>query len=270
MHNKEVMVVDNNSVSKEAWQHFGRRFSFVEFLQLEENIGFGRANQFAINRAKGKYVFLLNPDTVLESDVCADFLDFMEQPANQMVGCCGAELYSASGKPVTSYGNFPTLFSSFASLGFYLLFKSYYYQKLSLGSANRYTQPTQVDYLSGAGWFARKDALDKVGGFDPAFFLYFEETELAWRLQQAGYQSWILPHIRFRHEEGGASGFNEESFNKIGYQHYIHSQRLFYIKTKGLLFACIAIPLNFLSMVLAMVLKGKWRELYYRMKVWFS
>lgn len=270
LYNKEVLVVDNASIEPEKWTSFASKFSFASFFQLPENIGFGRANQFAIDRAKGQYLFLLNPDTVLESDVSVPFLAFMENPLNAVVGCCGGELYATSGRPVTSYGNFPSLFQSFASLGFYLFFKSFYYRKLSLGSANTYTQPTRVDYIAGADWFVRKEVLVFVGGFDPDFFLYFEETELAWRLQKAGYQSWILPHVRIRHEEGGASGHNQERFNAFAYRHYLRSERMFYQKTKGPLYGFFAIPLHLISMTLHLLAKGKLGEWIARLKVWFS
>ena len=225
----ELIVVDNAS-SDRAIESLQSEFEQVIFIFNEQNEGFGRANNKGINIAGGKYLFLLNSDTWLLNDAVSVFWEFMESPSGQSAGCCGGDLLMPNGNKQVSYGNFPSLAEAFSVLGFYRLYKSYFYRHISSGVKNTDDQMKEVDYISGADMFLRKSVLEHTGAFDPDFFLYFEETELSYRIKKAGFKSYLLPLARIVHLEG-ASQTNQLNFDKM--KIYTRSRSLFFKKCYG-------------------------------------
>lgn len=199
----EIIVIDNCSADRSI-ENFSSEFPSIKLILNEQNIGFGRANNLGIEIAKGDYCLLLNSDTILISDAIASFLAFMEKPENEKVACCGGELIGLDGSKQVSYGNFPSIAEVFATLGPGIFYKSYYRKHLSSGVRVYQENPHDVDYVSGADFFIRKSALMQTGLFDKDFFLYFEETELSFRLKKSGYLSVILPTVKIVHLEGGS------------------------------------------------------------------
>lgn len=97
--------------------------------------------------------------------------------------------------------------------------------------------------------FIRKVIIDVEGFFDEAFFLFFEETEWAYRMRKAGYSVRLLPAVQIIHSES-ASDPDKTVFNRFRYYHYEKSRQLFYHKTKGDFFAAYMKPLDILQMCL--------------------
>jgi GT2 family glycosyltransferase len=210
----EVFVVDNASTdgSKEHFEKDNR----IIYLYSEENLGFGRANNIAIAKSRAKYIFLLNSDAYLIEDVLTPFYDFMENPENQMVACCGANMIDDKGKNTTIGGHLPTVKESCASLGFAVFFLSYYRKYLAGGMKHYPEKGTiyEIDYVLGADMFLRKSVVDKVGGFDPDFFMYYEESEMTFRFKKYGYKSYILANTKLVHLEGSSSNTPELKIKK--------------------------------------------------------
>ena len=200
----EVYVVDNNSHDGSC-EMIEQEFPQVKLLKNKENKGFGAANNIAIRESRTKYVFLLNSDTVLLNNAVKIFFDFMEKPENQKVSCCGGNLYKEDLTYGFSYGNFPTVESVFFKR-FYLhkFFKDYYRKKFNQGETESTKFIKEVDYVSGANMFLRKSVLDEVGLFDENFFLYYEETELTYRMHKNGYKSVIIPDAQILHLTGAS------------------------------------------------------------------
>lgn len=242
----EVMVVDNASPDRSICE-LKNSFPDIQLYLLNENKGFGAANNFAIEKSKGAFVFLLNPDTELMSDAATAFITFMQKPENKNVAVCGAHLLTGTEKGTPSYGNFPSLLQSISSAGLYLLYKNYYREKLDTGVNNRHTHIREVDYVSGAGMFIRKRVLEITGYFDTDFFLYFEETELSKRIRRAGFSIFLLPSVRILHHEGKSSESNQ--FNALGFYHFEKSRRLYYKKVYGNWYKWLASPFDFLAVV---------------------
>jgi GT2 family glycosyltransferase len=207
----EIIVIDNNS-GDDSVKQICQLHPEVIMISNVVNLGFGQANNQGIAIAKGKYVFLLNSDTWLISNVAKSFFDYMEVSINSNVACCGAALLDSDGRAQWSYGNFPSLLEAISSLGPFLFYKRYYIKHLSSAVRNCPEDISSVDYICGANMFIRKSILDKIGSFDPDFFLYFEETELSYRMKKAGYLSKILPQERIVHIEG-ASKSEKSEFN---------------------------------------------------------
>jgi hypothetical protein len=227
----EIIVVDNNSSDSSA-QYIIKAFPEIAFQQNTENLGFGRANNIGILQSCGKYVFLLNSDTYITDNALKTFFNFMEDPRNAQVACCGGSLFQANGVPQVSYGNFPSLLESLSEIGFYVFYKRYFLQHISTGVINDDQYVKEVEYISGADMFIRKTVLNQVGLFDEDFFLYFEETELSLRFKRAGFLSILLPSVKIIHLEG-ASTIVEPGLNYSKLEHFAKSKTLFFRKCFG-------------------------------------
>ena len=196
----EIIVVDNASTdgSREALAADKR----VVFLPLEENVGFGRANNFGLKHAKGEYVFFLNTDTLLRNNALKMLHDFAEHYEGKL-GALGCVLEDQEGQPVHSYGAFPRMRDDWNKLIVTPVRKA-------LGC---YRQPKEnwpetyrkVDYVTGADLFVKKTVLTECGAFHPAFFMYYEESEMQKRFARHGYDNVLLAGPRIVHLEGGSA-----------------------------------------------------------------
>lgn len=258
----QIILVDNASTDRSI-ENILVQYPKIITIFNSTNLGFGAANNIGIKIAKGEFVFLLNSDAYLVSDAMNSFCKFMRTLGNEHVAICGAELLLENRKPGTSFGNFPTLFGSISSLGFRYLYSRYYLRHLAIGVANFSEQNKVVDYISGANLFIRSSVIQELGGFDENFFLYFEETELAYRFKKAGYISMILPEIKIVHlEAGSTNGFNYKS-----YEHYHRSKQLFYKKAYGNFMAAIFRPIDLLNMLLRSATKKEKGNWYRKFKI---
>lgn len=242
----EIILVDNASIDRSI-ETLQLEFPMVKFIFNQENIGFGRANNLGIKMAKGVYCFFLNSDTMLTSDAIGSFIAYMQNPKHEKVACCGGDLITLDGKQQVSYGNFPSLAEVFAALGPGLFYKRFYRKHLCSGVKVYRSEPHTVDYVSGADLFVRKRVLTEIGSFDEDFFLYFEETELAFRMKKNGYLSVILPDVRIVHLEGGSHDSENLIIKKELYNHH---RLLFFQKCYGLFTSKVAKVLYRLQQVI--------------------
>lgn len=235
----EVIVVDNNST--ENPQHIlNTLFPKVKLIRRTINKGFGAANNQAIPFAKGKYIFFLNADAFLLNDAAAILANKMNDPAHANLAFCGGELLDAANHPNQCFGNFPTILSAISACGLKFFYPNYYRKHLSVGVANYDQLPKKVDYISGAALMTRRELVEKYGGFDDDFFLFFEETEWAWRLNKLGYYSMVFPEAKIIHLEGGSTETGSyKVFNERTFRLFAQSRQLFYKKTNGSFFAAI-------------------------------
>lgn len=198
----EIIVVDNDSTdgSKEVLSKDER----IKYIQSGTNLGFGRANNIGYEQSCGKYVFLLNSDTILLNNAIKEFYDKMEA-ASPQIACMGCLLVDKRGKQIHSYGRFPTIKNEIVRKGVPLCLKSL---KLSTGfdycSVNYLDEHSFiVEYITGADLFIRREVIEKHGLFDKDFFMYYEETEMQYRYKQYGYLSCIIDTPQIIHLEGG-------------------------------------------------------------------
>jgi GT2 family glycosyltransferase len=231
----EIIVVDNAS-SDRSIEQIPVEFPNVTLISQNENVGFGRANNSAIKICRGKYIFLLNSDTYLLNDAVDIFYKFMENRSNLHVGCCGGDLFNLMGVKQVAYGNFPSLLEAFSVLGFKILYRDYFNRNISSGVVNNSQVNLKVDYICGADMFFRKSVLDEIGVFDPRFFLYFEETELSFRMHAAGYISMLLPSAKIVHLEGASQG-DQNELNFVKTKRFAESRTLYFKICYGLMTA---------------------------------
>lgn len=243
----EVLVVDNASKECPA-ALLAQQFPQVIFIQSPANKGFGAANNLAMQKAKGDYFFFLNPDAFLLSDAASFFVNKMKNPAFHKMAFCSGELLNQQQEPNHCFGNFPTIFSAISACGLKIFYPNYFRKYLALGVANYDPLPKKVGYVSGAAFMVRAELVKLYGGFDEAFFLYFEETEWAYRLQQKGYYSMIFPDVKIIHIEGGSTEAGTNTvFNQRTFQLYAESRQMFYRKTRGAFFAAFMKPLDMIQ-----------------------
>jgi GT2 family glycosyltransferase len=194
----EIIVVDNNSSdnSKEIIaQKYGGK---VTYLALPENIGFGRANNEGAKIAKGRNLFLLNPDTILLNNAVKILSGYLD--SNPRVGCCGGNLYSEKLEPATSFSRiFPSVLEELDSFLFGIIGKIMFQKNRNY---NYGSHSLKVAWVLGADIMIKKALFDALNGFDPVFFLFHEEIELEYRLHKLKYEIHNVPCAHIMHLEG--------------------------------------------------------------------
>ena len=225
----EVFVVDNASTD-DTLTLLPDRYPEVRFIANEDNVGFASANNQAIRLAKGEYVLLLNPDTVVYEPTIKGCLDFMDQ--HPEAGGAGVRMLTREGKPAPeSRRAIPTPWVSMLKmLGFT---RRYYMSNLP------WDQPGRIEVVSGAYCLLRRKALDQVGLLDEDFFMYGEDIDLSFRLLKGGWQNWYLP-FDIIHYKG-------ESTEKTSFR-YVHvfydAMLIFFRKHYGHLSFLLSLPIK--------------------------
>lgn len=197
----EVIVVDNNSVDG-SLQMMAEKFPQTTLIANKDNRGFSVANNQAIKIAKGEYVLLLNPDTVVEENtfkVCCDFFD-----RHSKAGGLGVKMLDGKGKflPESKRG-LPTPAVAFYKIfGLSALFpKSEKFGQYHLGHLSK-EENHEIEILSGAFMMMRKSVLDEIGLLDESFFMYGEDIDLSYRITQAGFSNHYLADTQIIHYKG--------------------------------------------------------------------
>ena len=188
----EIFVVDNQS-SDYSIEYLEPRFPQVTFIANKENVGFSRANNQAIEIARGEYILVLNPDTVIGENCLENVCRFMDEHPD--AGGIGVKMIDGQGRflPESKRG-FPSPWNSFCKMsGLSKLFPlsktfgQYHVRYLDENKIN------EVDVLAGAFMLLRKEALNKLGLFDETFFMYGEDIDLSYRIKQGGYKNYYFP-----------------------------------------------------------------------------
>lgn len=197
----EVIVVDNNSIDN-SLKMLEEKFPWVISIPSKENLGFSKGNNLAMRRAKGEYILLLNPDTLVEEDTFEKCLKFMDEHLD--AGGLGVKMMDGKGNFLPeSKRSLPT-----PSVAFYKIFglsslfpKSKTFGKYHLGHLSN-EENHEVEILSGAFMLMRKKALDEVGLLDESFFMYGEDIDLSYRLIQGGWKNYYFSDTRIIHYKG--------------------------------------------------------------------
>jgi GT2 family glycosyltransferase len=197
----EILVVDNNSDDGTV-EMIEKEFPDVKFIVNKVNCGFSRANNQAIKISTGKYILLLNPDTLVEKNTFSKCIEFMNSHSD--AGALGIRMVNGDGKYLPeSKRAFPNLKTAFfKSFGISLLFpKSNYFNRYYLPLIDSY-ETSLTEVISGAFMFMRCEALKISGLLDEDFFMYGEDIDLSYRLMQTGYKNYYFPEITIVHFKG--------------------------------------------------------------------
>lgn len=222
----EVIVVDNGST--DGSEQLAVEYPWIKWISSGANLGFGRANNLGVESATGKYLFFLNSDTLLGNDAISVFFRYMETHGKE-VGAIGTFLTDAAGNPALSGCSFPSV-----AMEWRYLFGRVFRRKTALSMAEVY----DVDMVTGADLFMPKSVFVRLGGFDPAIFMYYEETDLQLRMRRMGLKARLVPGASIKHLEGGSFGhkgltparfeMSQRSYNYYVDKHYSGIARAWY------------------------------------------
>ena len=192
----ESWVVDNASTD-DSPRMVHEKFPQVHLIENRENVGFARANNQAIQRCTGKYILLLNPDTLVASGALQALVDFLDK--HPEAGAAGARILNSDGSLQISSHPRPTLSRELWRLFHLDALSPYAMYPVTKWETN---QPQEVDVLGGACLLLRKEVLEQVGFLDEDYFIYSEEVDLCYRIQRAGWRIYWVPQADVVHFGG--------------------------------------------------------------------
>lgn len=251
----EVIVVDNDS--KDGTQEMLKaEFHWVRLIENKENLGFGKANNLGMKNAFGRYIFLLNSDTILVNNAVKEFFDYAEN--NPRFGVLGSILLNNKIQPCHSYGKFPTQMRLIKDmLAKYLRFL----KDTSCINPSKILEPISVEYVTGADMWITKETFEKTGGFDNDFFMYFEEVDWQYRMAKAGMNRIIIPGPEIIHLEGGSDTSGNQRWTASRLKRFYTSQKIYqkkhFNKLTYPIFKSIYIILNTPSLIMLTFFKNE-------------
>ncbi len=212
----EVFVVDNCSTDGSI-AYLKQKFSWVNFIINEQNDGFSRANNIALEKSTGEIVLFLNPDTIIPENILTETLAFFKM--HNDAGAIGVRMLDGRGVFLPeSKRSFPSPLASFCKLsGLAALFpKSSFFNRYALGNLDEYATH-EVDVLCGAFMMAERSLLQKLNGFDESFFMYGEDIDLSYRILKTGKTNYYLGNLGIIHFKGESTGKNRKKYTRVFY-----------------------------------------------------
>jgi len=217
----EVWVVDNASTDG-GLEMVGKEFPGVKIIANKENVGFAKANNLAIKEAKGRYILLLNPDTILLDENFKKLVDFIDK--HPEAGACGPLVLNSDGtmqrqckRGLTSFWNSFAYYS-----GLWKLFPQNKGWWKKFGGYFLLDKPDdkicEVDNLSGAAMMVRKETIEKIGLMCEDYIMYWDDVDWCFRIKQAGWKIYYIPLTKITHY-GGAGGAQLHAFKNLWYFH---------------------------------------------------
>jgi GT2 family glycosyltransferase len=220
----EVLVIDNAS-GDGSRELVASAFQEARWIQLKTNIGFGKACNIGVEAARGEYVLLLNPDTVISANTLSDAVEFME--THPKAGLMGPKILNPDGTlQLSCRRSIPTpavAFYYFTGLS-YLFPKSKRFGRYHLTYMDE-DKVAQVDVISGSFMFMKRSLFNEIGGVDKRFFMYGEDIDLCYRISRAGHEVWYYPQIKIVHQKGKSS-----AKRKIRSRFYFYEAMLIFLR----------------------------------------
>ena len=233
----EVIVVDNNSQdgSLELLLDLEKGWKNLHVFLSKKNLGYGKGNNFGLEKSKGKYILYLNSDVIVADIDFRDLIKLMEMQKD--IGALTVKVVLPTGEiDPASHRGFPTVWRSFTYFsGLEKIFKNipilnklfggYHLVNLNLNEIH------EVDVLTGAFLFTKREIVDKFGGFDKDYFAYGEDIEMAFQIKKIGYKIiyyplWKTLHLKY------ASGLKKKDtkIRKKTSFYFYDSMKIFYQK----------------------------------------
>jgi GT2 family glycosyltransferase len=239
----EVIVVDNQSTDGVV-EMLRREWPSVAVFEMGENAGFARANNRGIAAARGRYVLLLNPDTVALPGSIAGLVDFLD--ATPAAAIAAPRLLNSDLTDQGTARSFPTAAAAVfgrRSLLSKLFPDNRWTRRYLSGRSERGSAPFVVDWVSGAAMMVRREAIRSVGALDERFFMHWEDADWCHRMKDAGWSVYCVPAARIVHHEGGSRrgwpprqlrAFHEGAFRYYAKHHAPWWHPLRYLAALGL------------------------------------
>lgn len=204
----EVIVVDNNS-SDNSCSYIRQNHPEVVLIPSKDNLGFGKGNNLGVKHAKGKYLLLLNNDTILQDNI-TPLLSVLQKDA--VVGAIGIKMLGGNRNYLKAAGNFPSPLNLFR-------IKNIFWLGPEFSSGNFSKQQYEVDWLTGSFLLMPKYVYENVGGFDADYFMYVEDVDLCKKIADFGYKRLFMPGYSYIHFVGYNS--SKDPLMIKGYETYI-------------------------------------------------
>lgn len=204
--NCEVIVIDNNSTDQTV-NKLKKFLPKITLIESNENLGFSKGNNLASKKAKGEYLFFLNPDTEMLEPVLNKLIDFSN--SKEDIGIVAPKLVMPNGKSQESVRKLPTLWGAIKEYIFNIkhTFSQY---------APKEEYPTQVETVYGAAFLIKRDLFNQIGGFDEKYFLYYEDIDLCNKIQKLGKKIYYYPKAAIKHLVGAT--YSEVDRFKLNYE----------------------------------------------------
>ncbi len=214
--NHEIIIVDNAS-SDGSREYLEDKFLNIQFAWNESNLGFAKANNQALQMARGEYILFLNPDTILPEDCFQKCIKHLSN--HPEAGALGVCMLDGSGNFLKeSKRGFPTPSAAFLKLtGLSTLFpESAFFSRYHMGHLHP-AKNHETDVLAGAFMMVRKKVLDITGGFDESFFMYGEDIDLSYRIRKAGYKNLYFAECPILHFKGESTRKGSLNYVRLFY-----------------------------------------------------
>ncbi|MFA6017337.1 MAG: glycosyltransferase family 2 protein [Patescibacteria group bacterium] len=233
----EIVVVDNNSTDGtiEFLLDLEKQWDNLHVFLSKKNLGYGKGNNFGLEKCKGKYILYLNSDTIVSEVDFRDLIKLMEMQKN--LGALTVKVVLSTGEiDPASHRGFPTLWRSFTYFSgleklfsnipvLNKLFGGYHLINLNLKTIH------EIDVPTGAFLFTKRQIIDKIGGFDKDYFAYGEDIEMAFKIKELGYKIIYYPLWQVLHLKS-VSGLKKKNteIQKRTNDHFYDSMKIFYSK----------------------------------------
>lgn len=197
----EIIVVDNNS-SDDSCAMVKERFPDVLLIENNENLGFPKGNNIGVKHAKGEYICILNPDTVVQENTFKKMLAFAQTKVDFGIG--GVKFIDGTGSflPECKRG-VPTPWVAFTKItGLYRLFPKAKFLNKYYASHLSENETGKVDILAGAFMLLKRDVYINIGGFDENCFMYSDDIDLSYMVLQSGKNNYYYPETSIIHYKG--------------------------------------------------------------------
>jgi len=215
----EMIVVDNASTNDEA-SVIKEKYPYIQVIRSKQNLGFAGGNNLGIKAAKGKYLFLINNDTIFKDFNIQALVNRLEQSDKIAIVCPKIRFF---------WDNQPIQFAGYTPLS------SITIRNRAIGCGEedhgQYDTPHPTPYAHGAAMMVKREAIEKVGLMPECYFLYYEELDWSMMMTRAGYEIWYEPACTIYHKESQTTGQNSPLRT-----YYITRNRLLLVKRniKGL------------------------------------
>lgn len=231
----EIIVVDNAS-RDDSTRMLKEKHPEVKLIENGDNAGFAKANNQGFAVARGKYFFMLNSDTVILDGAIDKLVDFMEKTPD--AGICAPRNVGRAGELQYSCDHFPGIWNTLCV--YTNLVNRFPEVKMFRRSRMQYwdyADVRDVERVAGCSLMIGSDLFRRLGGLDSSYFMYFEETDLCYRVIREGLRVVYLPHTAIIHYGGESSvaQAGERVINRTIYSYFLVSQYYFYRKNYGFL-----------------------------------
>lgn len=224
----ELIVIDNASTDGSV-ELVREQFPWVNLVINKQNLGFARASNQGIAASSGKYLLLLNSDTVVHPDAFAVMVSFLE--GNPNAGACGPRLLNTDGS--LQLGCLPMLTPEREFWRLLYLDRLWPRATYPLSRLDD-DEIFRVEVVNGACMMVRRQAIDEVGLLDERYYMYTEEVDYCYRLARSGWQLWYVPAATVTHH--GQSSTSQQA--ELSYLQLYGSKVQFYRKIGGKSYAC--------------------------------